>query len=178
MTFSGPPTDSPWTDARIEHLKACHAAGMTDSEMLRTAEFRTISRGSLIGKRCRLGLSANVATSKPARRAAALNPRQRRQPPGVAKVQLYDGWRKPRQSRQGGSGVAIQPAAIPLAPEPAEPTPATAVTIMGLTATTCRWPLGEPRHDMLYCGAAKDEGVAYCGWHCGWAFKPRSSHAA
>lgn len=42
-----------------------------------------------------------------------------------------------------------------------------AVTIAGLEANHCRWPVGDPRSsDFRYCGADKHSGHSYCPAHC------------
>lgn len=50
-----------------------------------------------------------------------------------------------------------------------------AVALMQLTASACRWPLGEPGPEMLYCGAVPNSGSSYCDRHHQMAHaKPRS----
>ncbi len=51
-----------------------------------------------------------------------------------------------------------------------------ACTIMDLTSETCRWPMGEPAHDMLYCGAPIPMG-SYCGYHQSVAYQPAKRRA-
>jgi len=58
------------------------------------------------------------------------------------------------------------------APDPTDPRQRYTCTIMDLADAACRWPLGEPAHDMLYCGAPTDGHNSYCGWHARIAYSP------
>jgi GcrA cell cycle regulator len=55
-----------------------------------------------------------------------------------------------------------------------EPREWSTVDILGLTPTTCRWPIGDdPRSpDLMYCGAPKETG-SYCAAHNLIAYTPR-----
>jgi GcrA cell cycle regulator len=64
----------------------------------------------------------------------------------------------------------------PLPPSPpatSEPSPAQGeMTLMQLTATTCRWPYGDARKGgVTYCGM-KTKGDVYCTEHCLRAYAP------
>jgi GcrA cell cycle regulator len=130
---------SPWTLEVVEQLRAMVAAGkLSCSEM--AAEIG-IERNAVIGKIYRMGLSG-PRTGRP-------KPKRKPKPKPVPK----------------------RPFVVP-PPEPApEPHPepeapsATAVTIVGLTEDTCRWPLWN--HDgsgeRLYCGARAIG--RYCAYH-------------
>ncbi len=53
-------------------------------------------------------------------------------------------------------------AAVDLPPDQSD----CAVTILGLTDSTCRWPIERPAEPMLYCGAAPiQDGKPYCQRH-------------
>jgi hypothetical protein len=63
-----------------------------------------------------------------------------------------------------------------LRPESQERRAETAVTIIGLTEMTCRWPLwgdGDPPdpRTRLYCGAVPIPGHRYCGGHMRIAYR-------
>ncbi len=64
---------------------------------------------------------------------------------------------------------------LPVPTEPAEPVPATAVSIQGLAANSCRWPLFEGREamaDKLYCGdTVAADHLPYCRHHCAIAYR-------
>lgn len=52
-------------------------------------------------------------------------------------------------------------------------------TIFTLTASTCRWPIGDPGdNDFHFCGATCSSGQPYCDYHAAMAYQapqPRSS---
>jgi GcrA cell cycle regulator len=107
--------------------------------------------------------------------------------------------RRPQNHRKRDAEAAARRAAKPLKPKPThrgkdtntprmathppataplhvEPTAATNITIMELTDTTCRWPLGMPKTpEFLYCGARADNihGQPYCGYHTRCSIEPR-----
>jgi GcrA cell cycle regulator len=149
-----------WTASRIEQLKTYAASGLPMRDIARKLG---ITRNAVLGKLRRLGLPLGRQPNPDG------TPHKRRPVPRVAKIQLFDGWRKPRQSRREAPGPSLVPGLCDLPLEPA----AAPVTIGGLLPHHCRWPLGEPGVDMLYCGAAKLEPYSYCDRHCAVAFKPR-----
>jgi GcrA cell cycle regulator len=56
-------------------------------------------------------------------------------------------------------------------------------TLTDLTHNTCRWPIGDPKHeDFHFCGKPIYPGKPYCLEHCAQAYvgsnKPRSDEAA
>lgn len=56
-------------------------------------------------------------------------------------------------------------------------------TLTDLSAATCRWPIGDPKHeDFRFCGKPVAAGKPYCGEHCAVAYvgsgKTRSDNAA
>jgi GcrA cell cycle regulator len=160
-----------WPAERIEKLRGLAAAGLSARQM---ADKMGMTRNSVLGKCFRLDI--------PIQR----QPKKVRKVRSRPKVATNDGFRPTyAASRSGrksyhpasrGLGLAVREPAVHLAPGmidlPAEPTAATAVTIMGLTDTTCRWPLGEPTVNMLYCGAATEFG-SYCPFHSRKAYKMR-----
>lgn len=50
--------------------------------------------------------------------------------------------------------------------------PAFITTIANVHDGMCRWPLGEPTHDMPVCGAPVDDLRPYCPDHCKRAYQP------
>ena len=83
--------------------------------------------------------------------------------------------RRPRSAAERARNriKAAQPAVTELKPE-AAPGSATelarAVTIMGLTKQTCRWPVEGEGVAMRYCGCPPIGGVPYCAPHARRAF--------
>ena len=46
-------------------------------------------------------------------------------------------------------------------------------TILTLTSSSCRWPVGDPAgEDFYFCGAAADVGQPYCAHHAQMAVQP------
>jgi len=44
-------------------------------------------------------------------------------------------------------------------------------TLTDLSAQTCRWPIGDPKHeDFRFCGRAVSPGKPYCADHCATAY--------
>jgi GcrA cell cycle regulator len=44
-------------------------------------------------------------------------------------------------------------------------------TLTDLSAQTCRWPIGDPKHeDFRFCGKPVIAGKPYCGEHCATAY--------
>ncbi len=55
---------------------------------------------------------------------------------------------------------------------PAPKKPETRIfTLTDLSAQTCRWPIGDPKHeDFRFCGKPVIAGKPYCGEHCSVAY--------
>ena len=44
-------------------------------------------------------------------------------------------------------------------------------TLTDLSSQTCRWPIGDPKHDDFhFCGATGGPGKSYCAEHCAAAY--------
>lgn len=72
-------------------------------------------------------------------------------------------------------------------PETAAPAPkkepVKIFTLTDLSHNTCRWPIGDPKHeDFRFCGKQVYPGKPYCAEHCATAYvgssKPRNEEAA
>jgi len=57
-------------------------------------------------------------------------------------------------------------------------------TLLQLTRSTCRWPVGDPgKPDFFFCGGRVEMGHSYCAGHCGFAYQqegrpcPQSTYA-
>ena len=140
-----------WTDEMIARLRVLHpklsCARLADTL---NAEFgTTFTRNAVIGKSSRLGLGT---AWQPANR---VKPQSRTTP-----------FRPPR------------PVAEPVLPIeqisdlPPDISPC-AVTLMKLTAHTCRWPLSDPKTTgFMFCGAQPIDGSPYCPRHYRIAYQP------
>jgi len=133
---------SGWSDEEIERLKALHAAGTPTRDV---AGELGRSRGAVIGKLHRLGLSTGTSTRKIVLTSGNVPPlppkRVERKP--IIVVQL--------------PGRATPPTA-PRRVEPARPRPG--CTIHELKTGICRWPLGHwlDRPPYSFCG----QGTIMC----------------
>ncbi|HET7155115.1 MAG TPA: GcrA family cell cycle regulator [Hyphomicrobiaceae bacterium] len=152
-----------WTDERIEQLRGLTADSLTAAQIANA--MGGITRNAVIGKVHRLGLTLarshghhHLPSTVPMRR------RRRIKDPLLAltreRVQLVT--IKPRRNAGVGGPVnVVECETLDLPPDQSD----FACTIHELTATTCRWPLGMPAHDMLYCGAEHDGQGSYCTRH-------------
>ncbi|WP_029005512.1 GcrA family cell cycle regulator [Azorhizobium doebereinerae] len=160
-----------WNDERVELLKKLWSDGLSASQI--AGELGGITRNAVIGKVHRLGLSgrakAPAVAARPRKAARPDTPAQRPQAPV-------------RPATHGNT--ALAPAfeeLVDSAPAPAPaPQPSNNVlpigqrcTIMNLTESTCRWPLGEPGTDAFYfCGGRSLTGMPYCAQHARMAYQP------
>jgi len=146
-------TALPWTDARVEHLKALWLSGLSATQV--AAALGGVTRNAVIGKLHRLGVAGRGTASPPGerppmragarRRAAAPRP-LRMAPPTV------------RQA----NATPVRPAVTPDAPD-ARPGVADLV-LLGRHA--CRWPIGDPAADDFgFCGRPALEAGPYCADH-------------
>lgn len=153
-----------WTDERVELLKRLWGEGLSASQI--AGQLGEVTRNAVIGKVHRLGLSGRAKTP------AAARPRKDREGPEQ---------RPQRPLTQGNAALAAAPEAAPeTAPAPAPETlPDNVValgqrcTIMNLTETTCRWPVGEPGTESFhFCGGKSNPGAPYCAHHARIAYQP------
>jgi GcrA cell cycle regulator len=121
-------------------------------------EFRVhLSRNAIIGKLHRLGIGPNNRSGRP-------HSTKRRAAPRIS---------QPRQSVEGLT--------LPDYCEPASiehDTSQTRCTLLELTDSTCRWPIGHPgAEDFHFCGgpAALDLKQPYCSFHDRKAHQPTTN---
>ncbi|WP_127090963.1 GcrA family cell cycle regulator [Aquabacter cavernae] len=155
-----------WNDERVELLKRLWGEGLSASQI--AGELGGITRNAVIGKVHRLGLSGRVKSATPAR------PRKTRPEASAPRP-------NPRPATLGNTALAPAfEALVEAAPAPA-PAPATdnvvplaqRCTIMNLTESTCRWPVGEPGTASFYfCGSRSVTGMPYCTQHARMAYQP------
>jgi GcrA cell cycle regulator len=158
LTLTGP--TELWTVQRTELLTKLWSDGLSASRI--AAELGGITRNTVIGKVHRLGLPKRAKKAKPWV-VAGVHERtwHRRQAKARQRPFVLDEARFWRD-------IALDlPPAVP---------PATAVSIGELEDHHCRWPLGEPGADMLYCGADKVLAVSYCPFHHALAYTRRASY--
>jgi GcrA cell cycle regulator len=154
-----------WTDERVELLKKLWAEGLSASQI--AGELGNVTRNAVIGKVHRLGLSGRAKPN----RSSASRPRRPR---------------APRAPRGEGSYVsvgntALKTNAVAVAVPKAEPAPVAELvippaerkSILELTESTCKWPIGDPmEEDFHFCGRDSEIGMPYCTHHARIAYQP------
>ena len=145
-----------WTDDAVARLKVLWADGLSASRIAR--ELGAMSRNAVLGKVHRLDLAARMA-----RQRSDIPRRRKAWPPGPALGSF------PRTVPRSNAAAAYALAADAPAPQPApiDDIPAgQRCTLLDLTATTCRWPVGDPGHrDFFFCGGKSLRGLPYCADH-------------
>ena len=132
-------TASAWTDDRIERLKTLWHEGRTAEQI--AAELQNgVTRSAVLGKVYRMGLSAG----RPERPVA------RKPPAGGA----------PRAAAEPAARSRGAKAAPPSVPEP----PSGGVSLLAIRRGQCRWPYGDPRSGVFFCGRPVARG-AFCAGH-------------
>ncbi len=177
-----------WTDARIELLKQLWGEGASCSQI--ATALGGVSRNAVIGKVHRLALPK--PERKPARppRPARRRLRVRFIPIAHSIMSNSDEPELPARAhsiaaraRKRARLPRIDPtvaldqfnAAIP---------PEQRRTLLQLTRSTCRWPVGQPgKPEFFFCGSRVEMGHSYCAGHCGFAYQqekrscPQSTYA-
>lgn len=154
-----------WTDERVDILKKLWAEGHSASQIAK--ELGGVTRNAVIGKVHRLGLSGRATPSRPVKRPPRLaRPKPRVLPDGTVKQ---------------GKAVAVTPTAARVAREerelieklpPVELANGEKATVLNLSASMCKWPIGDPADpNFAFCGRKADCGP-YCAEHAKIAFQP------
>lgn len=148
-----------WSPERVEILKALWANGLSAGRI--ADQLRGVTRNAVIGKVHRLGLPGRVRRS--ANRSSVRRPRRPRT--------------RTRPNRLPRSSAPTHAAPTRLAARPIEdiavPVPL-GVTLMKLTDSMCKWPIGDPAHDNFhFCGHRPFGGHSYCEYHARVAYQPR-----
>src|SRR5712692_3388423 len=145
-----------WTDARVALLKQLWSEGASCSQI--AAALGDVTRSAVIGKVHRLSL-----------------PRPARKPPVERPKRAARQANRPSPRSALSSRLDQFNAAIPIAQRR---------TLLHLTRSTCRWPVGQPdQPEFFFCGGRVEEGRPYCSGHCDFAYQrekgpcPRSTYA-
>ena len=169
---------APWTDDRIELLKARWSQGASARQI--SEEFGCgMTRNAVLGKLHRLGIARGSRHAVAGRKASAAE-RARRSDSGLLRPPPAPdmGGLRPRQQRSVPAWVRD---AKPYIDDPlldvAVPT-SQRRSFLELDNRTCRWPIGDPgKPDLQFCGAEPREGKPYCAPHCARAYRPRVENA-
>lgn len=162
-----------WTDERVERLKSLWSEGLSASQI--AAELGGVTRNAVIGKVHRLGLSGRA---KPQIQAVRPVSAPRHKP--AAPVRPAAPAQRTSMPMTIGNLVIKSDEQVELAPAPrvlpvVEPETITyeRMSILNLTESTCKWPIGDPgRPDFFFCGRKSDNGIPYCTYHARIAYQP------
>ena len=174
-----------WTDERVERLSALWLEGRSASQI--AAELgEGVSRNAVIGKVHRLGLSGRAV---PPAEAAAPRIREVAPPEPVSEVptafEPAPAEAVPEAPALAAHGVddvaAILDAAEPItidlpalrAVKDVVIPISDRVTILELSGSMCRWPIGDPTNaEFRFCGCRAVGALPYCQEHARVAFQP------
>ncbi|MEM1138898.1 MAG: GcrA family cell cycle regulator [Pseudomonadota bacterium] len=132
-----------WTDDRVEKLKKLWAEGLSASQIAR--ELGEVTRNAVIGKVHRLGLSGRATRSRSDRPRP--RPLPRPQPKPV--LPLME---------------SVKPATLDNGDH---------ATLMTLSPSMCKWPIGDPGSPGFhFCGNKAEPGMPYCKAHARLAYQP------
>ncbi len=159
-----------WTPEQISDLTRLWGEGLTTAEI---GKRLGISKNAVVGKAHRLHLPARPSPIKrTGPRPAVYRPATPRQPAAPRAPQAPREPRAPSQSAQT-SAAALRA----LANQPS----AKRLPMMALSASTCRWPIGDPGDtEFHFCGERSLDGKPYCSAHASIAYvkmKPRTEAA-
>ena len=181
--------DDGWTDERVSRLKKLWESGLSAGQI--RDQFGDVTRGAVIGKIHRLGLSAKDQKNRPdsaklavtiaTRNAQVVATRPAAQVKYPApKTRPAPQPQMPRRNISNSipAAVAIKAAEPGLPKRLEEPAVGEGIQMMQLTNTTCRWPFGDPLTERFYyCGtggADCDGGKPYCEFHTRKAANPHA----
>jgi len=159
-----------WNDERVELLKKLWSEGLSASQIAN--ELGDITRNAVIGKVHRLGLSGRAKTTAAPARPRTARPEGRSEQPRAPQRPLTQGNTALAAELDDVAEEAPAPAPQPEVANNVVPM-AQRCTIMNLTESTCRWPLGEPGTESLhFCGGKSNPGSPYCAQHGRIAYQP------
>ena len=148
-----------WTDDRIERLKQMWSEGLSASQIAKS--LGEVTRNAVIGKVHRLGLAGRITA-----------PRVERPRPAAVTITVA----APQQTARLPVPRVAAMRAEAVSEEMLEPMPENAVSVADLSASVCRWPLGDPATaEFRFCGRRAKPGAPYCEAHVRLAYQPAQS---
>ena len=154
-------SDFDWSTAAVAMMRELWAEGLTAS-VIAVRLGRGVTRNAVLGKVHRLKLTAS-----PVKPRTIARPRKPRQPqPGQIRF---------RQKPKVTVTPLVKLQMMKARPEGhLEPAASGHVSIVQLSAKTCRWPIGDPAHPAFcYCGGLPKDGTPYCEFHADKAYNKR-----
>jgi GcrA cell cycle regulator len=159
-----------WTDERVEILKKLWIDGLSASQIAK--QLSGVTRNAVIGKVHRLGLAGRATPSRPIKRVARLRPIIAVTPPLESSVSDL-GVDVDKPAPQITRPVMHQPI---INIEPKRKENGTLISVLELTPTMCKWPIGDPTDpDFGFCGAKAHGSWPYCAEHGAVAYQPASA---
>ena len=153
-----------WNDERVELLKKLWSEGLSASQI--AGRLGGVTRNAVIGKVHRLGLSGRVSDlrRKHAAPAARASPRRAGRQAASSPPSAIWPLRALYQLEAEPYLPAYEEIEIPLAERK---------SLLDLTESSCRWPIGDPQApDFHFCNRSKVTGLPYCEAHARRAFQP------
>ncbi len=145
-----------WTDEKVEKLKKLWKKGLTTVEI---GKALGISKNAVVGKAHRLQLESRPSPIKKAGE------------PKVEKPQVKIEVKKEVAKKETVETPVKTPEAKVKKVVLKNNTAEKFVTLMDVTATSCRWPIGDPNEpDFHFCDKEAIEGKPYCLEHCAQAY--------
>lgn len=142
----------PWTDARVEQLKALWLDGLSATQV--AAALGGVTRNAVIGKLHRLGVAGRTNASPPSER-----PRAR------AGGRSLPAPRQPRAAVRAARKTSSAPVRLPARVDGPELRPGLA-DLARLGRQACHWPIGDPAAaDFGFCGRPVLGTGPYCADH-------------
>jgi len=154
-----------WTEERVDVLKKLWAEGHSASQIAK--ELGGVTRNAVIGKVHRLGLSGRATPSRPVKRPPRLaRPKPRVLPDGTVKTA------EPKVANPSVARAAKEERALIEKLPPVELENGEKATVLNLSGSMCKWPIGDPADpNFAFCGR-RAEGSPYCAEHAKIAFQP------
>lgn len=160
-----------WTEERVELLKKYWAEGLSASQIANA--LGGVTRNAVIGKVHRLGLAARAKSTRTNTTPRPRKPRSSNRET-VARPR-FSGNAALKTEAVADADTAPEPVPLRVVHEELYIPPEERATILTLTETRCRWPIGDPTHDDFYfCGRSCDASESYCKHHAAVAFQPNS----
>ena len=136
---------SPWSEERIEQMKALWKEGLSCSQIAKRLKCG-VSRNAVIGKLHRLGLSGRREPSAPVNR-------------------------KVRPASPSRRAAVVRPPDFSPISSPLLDCSTDVVRVRQVATGECKWPVGDPRDPTFgFCGAATTG--RYCAEHAARAYQP------
>jgi GcrA cell cycle regulator len=153
-----------WDDERVETLKQLAQAGNTATAI---GKAMGRSKNSIIGKLNRLGLDAHAYPRKGRNNEGRLCKDSPEQIAAWGRAAAQKRWANTPRREAAPPLPKIKMIATLIVSNAVSGPLSKALLIDALTARTCRWLYGDPRHDATYCGHGTLPGTAWCGFHYG-----------